>query len=145
MKKHDELLEWKGFGNGFGKWDSKCRIRIYEHNDLEVCVVTELPDNLGTSITNCVEIIAVMAIEKFALNFQKFIWIEHYTAELPNPNPIGRPKLECEESFDMVSFGIEVKPNPLDPKGRTGKAKFVNPRWCPLKKFHVESLIGEAI
>ena len=141
MKKIDQILEWKGFGGGFGKWDSKCRIRIYDHDGFEVCVVTELPDNPGTSITNCAETLAGMAIAHFGLNFQRFIWIEHYLAD--DRGALGVPAIFREESFDLVSFGINVQPNPLDPKGRVGKAKFVNPQWKRLKKAHVESLIGE--
>lgn len=131
MRIEKEVIGWKGFGNGFGEWESKCLIRIYEHQQKQVVIATELPDNTGTSITNCVENLAAIVIETFGLDFRRMIWIEHY------PKPSG------EDTFDFVSFKVSLTPSKI--AGGASIAELVSPQWKRLKRAHVESLIGEAL
>lgn len=139
MKKIDEIMTWKGFGNGFGNWDSKCRIRIFEKKDYDVVIATELHDNAGTDIKNCIENVAMMAISKYDLEMKRFIFIEHYP-EIRSM-PLG---FHQKQSFSSLDFQMQVKKNILDPTGKTQTAMLTSPTWKPLKKAHVESLIEEA-
>ncbi len=143
MKKEDRIYEWKGFGDGFGKWDSKCRIRIYENDDAQIVVATELSDNTGTSITNCCEIIAGKILADFGLDFRKFVWIEHNVSQDIDRGIYEKKSQADFETFDLLGFEIEARPNPLTPN--IPKARFVKPQWKRIKKEHVESLIGEAL
>ena len=59
---------------------------------------TELATNPGQSITNAAEQLATAACRRFAIPFNKLIWIEHYNEESYK----GRGR---EESFDLVEFG----------------------------------------
>lgn len=133
MKTHDDLFEWQGFGNGFGKWESMCRIRVYEHEERQIIVATELPENTGTSITNAAENLAILVINKYELDLKRVVWIEHYS------------KIKHQdESFDIVSFKMAPGPaNPLNP--RELRMALADPAWKRIKKAHVESLCGEAV
>jgi len=70
-------------------------------------VLTELPDNTGTSVTNCVEEIATQVYHTFLKGtpIEHIRWIEHYP-----------PRGKWEETFDEVTF---------DWDGET----FSHPRW----------------
>lgn len=83
----DRTCFWEGFGErgpNF-KWESVCRIRIYEEGERAVVVVTDVadpvayPNGSGTSITNCVENLARMVGETFGLNPEQMTWIEQYS------------------------------------------------------------------
>lgn len=144
MKTVDEILKWQGFGNGFGKWESKCRVRVYEHDERIVVLLTELEDNEGTSVTNCIENVAglVLANHKLAetqAGMAKLVFIQHLMQRVTE----GLAKKRLLEEFHQVGFGVQIVPNKLDPK--RGDCKFINPEWKPLKKAHVESLIGEEV
>jgi hypothetical protein len=83
--------------------------------------LTELPDNPGTSVTNCVEEIATQVYHTFLKGtpIENIRWIEHYP-----------PRGEWEETFDEVAF---------DWDGET----FSNPRWRRLQEG-VEDWIAHA-
>lgn len=143
MKKIDDIFTWIGWGNGFGKWDSKCRVRVYEHDERVVCLATELEDNTGTSITNCAEFLCVLVINKYELDMKKVTWIEHYPKRDDVKAGFGK-KPTIEESFSIVGFNVAPgPPNLLTPKART--VMLVDPVWKAMKKNHIESLIGEPV
>ena len=60
----DTRFRWCGFGNGFGAWESTCRLRISETPEQAVVIATELPDNTGTSITNAAQYLATVVVEQ---------------------------------------------------------------------------------
>jgi len=92
---------------GLGLYKSRCGLKIVRENDRVTVILTELPDNPGTSVTNCVEEIATQVYHRFLKGtpIDKIRWIEHYP-----------PRGEWEETFDEVSF---------DWDGET----FSHPRW----------------
>lgn len=141
MKTHDSIFTWQGFGNGFGKWDSKCRIRVYNHDGVDVVVATELHDNAGTSLTNCIENVTMMVMKKLELNHQKLVVIQH---EPDFNSGLFGSKKEMGQ-FSSVDFQMMVKKNELDPTGKSQTAILVSPTWKPLKLHHVESIIGEKL
>jgi len=92
---------------GFGLHPSRCGLKIVREGDRVTVTLTELPDNPGTSVTNCVEEIATQVYHTFLKGtpIDKIRWIEHYP-----------PRGEWEETFDEVTF---------DWDGET----FSHPRW----------------
>ena len=87
--------DYKGFWN----CDSCCDIEVHRRSDGKyVFVVTELPDNPGTSVTNFAEHLATAMRSRHGLKPEDVIWIEHY------PEATNRRK----EDFDLVRFlGME--------------------------------------
>lgn len=144
-KKVDTTLEWKGLGTGLGKWDSKCRIRVYHHDDLEIILASNVDDNKGSSVEDCAEVIAGLCIARFDVDFKKFIWIEHTPPMDIVQHAFGKKNPQMPEFFKLVVFKVNVQPNPLDPRSKTGKAYLVEPSRKFIKREHVESLIGEAL
>lgn len=144
MKKIDDIFEWKGWGNGFGSWDSKCRVRVYHNQDgeidREVAVITELKDNKGTSITNCIEFLTVLLVNKYELTLNKLTIVEHYEAEHAHRGL--KDIVVRDETFSVVGFSVVPgPPSPLAPKER--RIRLCNPTWKRIKKEHLDSLIGE--
>ncbi|MDP9439516.1 MAG: hypothetical protein M3P49_12365, partial [Actinomycetota bacterium] len=76
---------------------SKCRVRVYEPLDARdsvVVVVSELPENTGTSITNAAEVIAAEIAHAYRLS-TPYVYIEHYPPTSTNGST---------EKFDLVVF-----------------------------------------
>lgn len=91
---------------GFHGFPSKCGVDIVKHDTFTV-ILTELPDNPGTSITNMIETLATIIYHQFlnGVPVEKIIWIEHYP-----------PSIHREETFDEVTFEWDGK-------------YFFSPRW----------------
>lgn len=121
MKVIDEIFKWKGFGNGFGQWDSWCRIRVYQQPELTIAIATDCGTDSGTSITNCVEFLVPLVAQKYGLNLYQTIWIEHY----PDSSVFG-------ESFSEVLLHREGE-------------RLINPVWKHRVKAEIEILIGETL
>lgn len=132
MKKIDEVFSWRGFGNGFGKWESSCRIRAYEAEECFVVIATEIEENMGTPIASCCEFLMPLVLGKLGMPAERCVWIEHHQRD---------KFLDKGDVFAVVRFQRQLHKNPLDPK--TVLQTFHNPEWKPLRREHVESLIGE--
>jgi hypothetical protein len=70
-------------------------------------VISELPDNAGTSVTNAAEIIAELLCERYNLAPAHTLFIEHYPDRRERlrdgtPDPMD---VTGAESFDLVTFG----------------------------------------
>lgn len=60
---------------------ASCRLRIYQPLpplELTVVIVSELPDNEGSSITNDAERLVDLVSKEFSLDLFKTVWLEHY-------------------------------------------------------------------
>lgn len=129
MKKiQDCIIVWRGFGlPSSGKWDSKCRVRIWRDDtqSLTVVVFSDLDDeDTGTSITNASENVATLVRERFKLNANT-TWIEHYP----------RHKQKYEPPFDKEDFAlIEYK---------TIKKQLKRPHWRYISKSEVEKMVND--
>lgn len=99
-----------------------CRLRIWQRGRATVAMMTELPENPGTSVTNQAEVLATQVCREFELWPSLTRWIEHY----PPGDSFG-------ESFDEVTFT-------LDPH-----AGLTRPRWRRLTRAEVARLIGEPV
>jgi hypothetical protein len=106
---------------GFWNCDSRCDIEAHRRSDGKyVFVATELPDNLGTSVTNFAEHLATAMRGQYGLKLDQVIWIEHY------PEAKGRRK----EDFDLVQF--------LAAEGES----FRTPVWTRITEQAVSDLIA---
>lgn len=109
-----------------GLWDvdSLCGLRIFDYHDKHVVVVSELyRENPGTSITQAACLLVAQICEKFKLNPEKLIYIEH--------NPDMHSKLSFyDEEFFEVTFDRH-------------NGTFANPRYTQLTKEQVQHYFGE--
>ena len=102
--------------SGLHKFPSACGVDVYDN----VVIVTELPENKGTSVTNFGENLANIICGYWGIDPQSLLYIEHY------------PKCgNLDENFSLVTFEI-----------RTGV--FCNPKWESISKAEVEILIGHS-
>jgi hypothetical protein len=104
-----------------GCWcDSVCDIEAHRRTDGKyVFVATELPDNLGTSVTNYGEHLATAMRSQYGLKPAELIWIEHY--------PESKHR---KEVFDLVRF-----------LGMEGDS-FRSPVWTRITEQVVKDLIA---
>jgi hypothetical protein len=95
-----------------GAWDvpSFCGLKIIDKKDKTIVILTELYDsNPGSSVTSWIDKLATELIQKFDIEPEKLILIEH--------NPDRKSSLEfLKETFNKVN---------LDWDG----IKFINPVW----------------
>lgn len=126
-KIQDCIVVWRGFGRPrSGKWDSKCRVRIWHDDSHSATVVlfSDLDeDDTGTSITNASENVATLVRERFGLN-GNITWIEHY----PRHRQKYSPPLD-KEDFALIEY--EDIRNQLK-----------RPYWRYISKSEVEKMVN---
>lgn len=101
---------------GLGIHESICDVKIAD--DGHTVMVTELPDNPGTSITNAAENLANEICKRYGISHKDLVWIEHYP-----------PCDKWDETFDLVKF--EYSPS----------AGFHSPRWIRISKERAYELM----
>jgi hypothetical protein len=112
---------------------SRCRVRIYLPDDVRdapVVICSELPNNLGGSITNSAEVMAAGVIQVNEVP-APLVWIEHWPKE----------SREGEESFELVVFSSyeAVERAPYLGEGRTWIGDAI---WKAPDRTSVELLVG---
>ena len=133
MNSHLRTLieEDERFGyNGLGGQRSTCRVRLFnsEQTGQIVAVVTELPTNPGSSVTNSVENLATAITEQFEIEPERFLMVEHYPAEQ-----------HAGSTFDASYSRVNLKHD-----ARHGFIK-ASPAWTPLDAEAVASLTGTPV
>ena len=121
---------------------SACRIRLYLPDeedkildDAPVVIVSELPDNPGTSVTNAIEQIAAEVMDAHSLALERVpVFVEHYP-----PEATGRG----EETFDLVVFGHHEVREVV--RGGVWRKEIGSPTWKPLDRRSVEVLLGSPV
>jgi len=103
---------------GYHGCASRCRLRVYQHGTTTVLLVSEIPENPGTSITNRAEALATALVRQYAQG-PDWVWIEHYP-----------PQGGLEERLHEVRFT-------WDERGRAS-----NPQWERISREAVVALIG---
>lgn len=107
-----------------GQWDidSICGLKIVEKNGKHIVIASEFYDrNPGTSITNFCAPLAMIICEKFEIDPQKMIFIEH--------TPDQKSKLEIySATFDLVHFDWDGK-------------ELSNPDWERITKEKVDAMM----
>ncbi len=121
---------------------SACRVRLYLPDeedkildDAPVVIVSELPDNPGTSVTNAIEQIAAEVMDAPSLALEHVpVFVEHYP-----PEATGR----AEETFDLVVFGHHEVREIV--RGGVWRKEIGSPTWKPLDRRAVEVLLGSPV
>jgi len=104
-----------------------CRVRVYDNTGRIVVIASESPNNPGCSITNSADQLATLVCQRYGLNAERIVWIEHY--------PERRVKRSLrddtfEEHFNLVTF-------------RLSGEGFSSPQWTAIDRSRVEQLIGQ--
>lgn len=105
----------------FEQFQAHCRLRIYQHEEHPVVIVTEMVDNKEVSITNYWPELAYEIARQYELPLAHTVWIEHY--------PQGNYALASSrgDTFDQLTLSNE------------------RPQWRRLSAEAVEQLIGEPL
>ncbi len=100
-----------------------CRLQIFENRWNTVVIATDLSDSLSASITLHTEELATMVCDRFGVEVERLLWIEH----IPQDDRLERN----EDLYDLVHF---------EGKGRT----LTRPLWTPLSFEEVALLAGRS-
>jgi hypothetical protein len=106
--------------SGYSRCACVCNVEIYKGPERALVIMTELPENTGTSVTNISEQLATELRAKFLAGYppMRIIWIEHY------PKQAGAGG----ESFDSVHYSWNAK------------QEYIEPTWRHLTKRAVQEL-----
>lgn len=113
----DMIFDLKGF---LGLKNSY-RLKIFRTPEKDVVIATELRDDPEKSTSNTADKLATQVIDKFEINPERLLWIEHY------PTLILDSSVK-KERFDTVKLQWNGK-------------KFSNPEWKNIQKEDVETMI----
>jgi hypothetical protein len=123
---------------------SACRVRLYwpgvaepgeAFGDAPVVIVSELPDNPGTSITNAIEQIAAEVMDAHLLAMGRApVFVEHYPPRATG----GR-----DETFDLVVFAHYEVREVI--RGGIWHKEIGSPTWSHLSRRQVEVLVGSPV
>lgn len=123
-----KIFHYKGYHN----CDSKCGVSIIGGDNDTTVVLTELPDNPGTSVTNFVEGIATAVVRELLPRFpiHKIKWVDHYFAVKPlQPETFDNVKLDWDGGRAVAE--------------RDGQ--FHNPEWSPMDKEEARKIKEQII
>jgi hypothetical protein len=129
-----------------GTWDldphGVCWVRVFEEDgQTPVIVISELPRNTSTSVTNMAEVLAPELIRRhFPERFEELppaIFIEHYVEERTPEGCLGR-----KATWDRLSFSSWT-PRRVWLSGQE-RLSFGEPQWAHLPASEVEALLGPA-
>lgn len=109
--------------DGYFRRPGYTQLDVFARNDekFRVLIATEIPDNPGASITNCIGSVAQAICRKFNIGPTDFILIEHWLGDIILP-----------EHWHLVRFN-KIQFYPI---------KFEEPQWFRLGKNQIERLIG---
>ena len=127
-----------------GMWDKEpeaiCWVRVFEdEGQTPVIVMSELPQNTSTSVTNMAELLAPELIQRhFRHRFEEdppAIFLEHYVEERTPQGRLGR-----KATWDRLSFHSWA-PRRVWLSGQE-RIVFGEPEWRSMPEHEVEALIG---
>ena len=126
--------------DGYYDHDGLCRVRVWSGEGHEpVVVLTELPENPSTSVTNLAEHLWPEVLARYLpgwLEQAEYAWlIEHY------PGPPNRSGGRERSRFDRATFASWTPRIGRD-HGRP-RVTFGEPAWRPLARAELVALIGE--
>lgn len=137
MKTQDYTYHYRGYWSDGGV----CRVRLYEkegHGPL--FVVSELPENENTSITNLAEYLAAELRQRHLLGRYEnpvFSWVEHY------PRTAEDQRDGLEETWSLIHFASYEITQTARWGGGVMRAKIGLPQWLPLTAEEVAQLVAE--
>jgi hypothetical protein len=105
----------------FAHLHAHCRLRIYQHNEQAVVIVTEMADNKEIAITSYWPELAYEIANQYSLDPTDTVWLEHY--------PQGSYALASArgDTFDQLTLSNAL------------------PQWRRLSLAEVEELAGEPL
>ena len=139
-----------------GYWSpgAVCRVRIYAGTPatagLPVVIVTQVPENQNTSITNLCEYLAAEILTRYLPQQDgaepPYVYIEHYPDDCQYPqiyHPGGRHQASyAQEHFEYVTFE-HTNPDRTVVFGPRERWKFGQPVWRRIEQAELEALIGQ--
>jgi hypothetical protein len=141
VKTHDERYAFRGYYDR--EPGGECRVRILQAPDKPpILIVTELPENRTTSVTNLMETLAPELIGRHlphryeVLDEEPAIVIEHYP---PVQDPRGRVREKA--TYDRVTFA-NWHPRKVWLHGQE-RLSLGEPEWHHLPDDEVRSLLGD--
>ncbi len=111
-----EILKYPGYNGA----DSCCGIRRYG----DTVIATELAENTGTHLSDAIEIVATLIVEKFDINPENLRLIEEVPARKPR--------------FSLITL------TPGDSYMHIQRVKFVGASWSPLTETEVGAIINQS-
>lgn len=105
----------------FDQFVAHCRLRIYQHQEQHVVIVTEMLDNKEISITSYWPELAYEIADQHSLPLAHTIWLEHY------PQADYALSGDRGDTFDQLNLSSE------------------QPEWRRLTAEEVQQLIGEPL
>ena len=135
-KTRDERHHYRGFYDDGGV----CRLRTYEApGRAPVILVTDLPENTNTSVTNIAEYLSAELIARlYPARFdhpEPVVWIEHYPSDPDGRPSFGRP------SFDRATFA-SWRPAVVF-SGGVQRPRLGEPTWRRLSDDELIALTGD--
>ena len=141
MKTHDYEHAFRGY------WDrgneARCRVRILQRDGSPpIVILTELPDNESTSITNMIERVTLEVIAKHlphrleVIDEPPAIVIEHYP-----PRPGERRGRLDGATYDLVTFG-SWRPRMVR-HGADNRPSLGEPEWRHMPADEARALLGD--
>jgi len=105
----------------FEQLHAHCRLRIYQHREQSVVIVTEMVENTEIAITSYWPELAHEIATQYGLDAPSTLWLEHY--------PQGSYALASGrgDTFDQLALSTE------------------SPQWRRLTREEVEQLVGEPL
>ncbi|MBM0743988.1 hypothetical protein JOY44_20590 [Phormidium sp. CLA17] len=108
MKIVDQSYQCVVPGQNFGTWHLRCYLQIFRSKrGQDIVVVSDMGCETGWFFPYKIEQLAIQIVQKFQLNPDRLVWIEHCPADIDRPKCSG---------FSQVSF-----------QWKAGKA--TNPQW----------------
>ena len=133
---------------GFDEDDGVYRVRLYEDEsgqETPVVVISDLPENTSTSVTNIIEVLAAEVAEELGVVWADTRFIEH----------VPRTEVQLQEgipeTFARVTFSafkaavagfVEIRPVFV---GRVQRPSFGKPEWRHATREEVAEMLGEDI
>ncbi len=110
---------------GWHGCQARCDLKVIRHRVYTLVICTEVPDNPGTSVTNCADYLATQVCREYEIPPDRLIWIEHYGRREPSPLP---------ESWSEVTFTFDRQRNVFGSP----------PQWRYITASDVEALCRHA-
>ena len=136
--KRHKTRDYRYAYRGYHSEDGICRVRVFEQTGkVPIIIVTELPENTNTSITNMCEYLAYEIIRAhFPERFEEeepVLWIEHYERDPAERDAVG---LE----YSLVEFESWTAATAVARWGK--RLRIGQPSWKHVERDTIEPLVG---
>jgi len=116
--------------------EARCRMRLFALGSEAIqalVIFTEMPSNPGMPITKAIEMIASQAVQKYDLDPDGTLWVEHYPGSLRSRKSKEYPPSD----YVYVNFSSYY----FDQEG----FHYKRPNWQPTSLEELENIVGESL